>query len=157
MHVKTIHNIYVFQTVCKSAHTCLNAVIQVTYCHVVPLHTKQASGTVEVQFHAFFTSALYGGELPVFLPWPIHCWGKSPTIHCKGGWVNCTPGLDVLNREKYHSSLVAQPRYPLTTFSVKSVVTVQKPHVSKIPISRHSAIVTVIISPPPLTHRQLNI
>jgi len=40
----------------------------------------------------------------------------------------------------------AQVRYPLTTFSVKSVVTVQKPCVSKIPIFRHSAIVTIIVS-----------
>lgn len=85
-------------------HVCeYNAVIQVTYltsCHVVPLHTKKASGTVEVELHAFLISALHGGELPVFLPWPIHCWGKSNTNHCTGGWVNCTDGLDVLNIEK---------------------------------------------------------
>jgi hypothetical protein len=93
----------------------------------------------------------------LFLPWPIHCWGKSATNHCTKCWVNCTAGLDVLNTEKYHSSLVVQARYPLTTFSVNSAVTVQKPHASNIPMPRHSATVTIIISPPPLTHRQLNI
>jgi hypothetical protein len=51
----------------------------------------------------------------------------------------------------------AQVRYPLTTFSVKSVFTVQKPRVSKITTSRYSAIVTIIISPPPLMQRKLNI
>lgn len=59
--------------------------------------------------------------------------------------------------EKSNSSLDAQVRYPLTAFSVKSVVTVQKPRVSKISISRHSAIVTLITSLPLLMQRKLNI
>ena len=139
---------------------CLNDVIRVTYltnCHFVPLHTKKASGTVEVQLHAFLTSALYGGELPVFFALANSLLGKEPNKSLHRSLCNCTTGLDVLNREKYHSSLVDQAKYPLTTFSDKSVVTVQKPCVSKIPISGRSVIVTIIIYPPPLTQRNLNI
>jgi hypothetical protein len=62
---------------------CVNAVTQVTYltcCQVVPVHTTKASWTVEVQLHAFLTTALYAGELSVSCPGQFTA-GGNPTTH----------------------------------------------------------------------------
>jgi len=106
---------------------------------------------VEVELHAFFISALYGDELPVFFGLEQFTAGeRAPQITAQLFWMFYIEKSNTvlwMPRLRIHS----QPSL------LKVLLPVQNPRVSKIPISRHSAIVTIIISPPPLTQRKLNV
>jgi hypothetical protein len=59
-------------------------------------------GVVEVQFHAFLTSALDGGERLASRPGRFTHRERTPCTHCIGGWMGPRAGLDAVAKRKNH-------------------------------------------------------
>jgi hypothetical protein len=58
---------------------------------------------VEVQLHAFLTSALHGGEWSDSRPGRFIPRERVPSKHWIGGWVGPTAGLDAVVKRKIPS------------------------------------------------------
>jgi len=67
-------------------------------------------GRVVVQFHAFLTWALDGGEWLGSHPCLFTPRERPPGTHWTGGWVGPTAGLDVVVRKRTHFLPGIEPR-----------------------------------------------
>jgi hypothetical protein len=57
-------------------------------------------GGMDVQIHAFLTSALVGSEWPASRPGRFVFGERATGTHCTGGWVGLRAGLDDVERRK---------------------------------------------------------
>jgi hypothetical protein len=84
-------------------------------------------GGVDVQIHAFLTSALIGDEWSASRPGRFIPWERAPSTHWIGGWVGPRTGLDGVEKRKFlilpglefrtlhrpaHSQSLYRPCYP---------------------------------------------
>jgi hypothetical protein len=77
--------------------------VKLSMCSIKHRVMKRYEG-VKVQFHAFLTSALYGGELFVSRPGYFTPRERAPVTQGRGGCVGPRVGLDAVVKRKPHSS-----------------------------------------------------